>query len=98
MLSKFSVQGDTAPRFLYSVHIKLKVWAVGSYSSGPPAGGTFVLMSTEYRNQGAVSPCTNTQLVFQSQQKVVFYQMDHPVLMLCNEMIPKGSQTDLRCS
>ena len=57
MLSKFSVQGDTAPRFLYSVHIKLKVWAVGSYSSGPPAGGTYVLMSTEYRNQGDVSPC-----------------------------------------
>ena len=25
------------------------VWAVGSYSSGPPAGGTFVLMSTEHR-------------------------------------------------
>ena len=33
-------------------------WAGGSYSSGPPAGGTFVLMSTEYRNQGDVSPCT----------------------------------------
>ena len=29
------------------------MWAVGSYSSGPPAGGTFVLISTEYRNQGA---------------------------------------------
>ena len=29
--------------------------AVGSYSSGPPARGTFVLKSTEYRNQGAVS-------------------------------------------
>ena len=33
------------------------VWAVGRYSSGPPAGGIFVLMSTDYRNQGAVSPC-----------------------------------------
>ena len=33
------------------------VWAVVSYSNGPPAGGTFVLMSTEYRNQGTVSPC-----------------------------------------
>ena len=33
------------------------MWAVARYSSGPPAGGTFVLMSTEYRNQGAVSPC-----------------------------------------
>ena len=36
------------------------VWAVGSYSSGPPAGGTLVLMSTEYRNQGDVSPCSFT--------------------------------------
>ena len=34
------------------------MWAVGSYSSGPPDMGTFVLMSTEYRNKGDVSPCT----------------------------------------
>ena len=38
------------------------MWAVGSYSSGPPAGGTFVLMSTEYRNQGDVSPCSSFYL------------------------------------
>ena len=37
------------------------MWAVGSYSSGPPTRGTFVLMSTEYRNQGTVSPCITTQ-------------------------------------
>ena len=33
------------------------MWSVGSHSIGPPAGGTFDLMSTEYRNQGAVLPC-----------------------------------------
>ena len=52
--SSITLQGDTAPSVLYSVDYKLKVaFSVRSLY----CDGTFVLMSTEYRTRGAVSPC-----------------------------------------